>query len=196
MTLIAAVSDAKSVVIAADSKQISTDNRSGGGTTEKTVDKLIQLGSESVFWGYQGSSEIGEPFRDSINTAMPFKDWFDLTDRCGPELRSLNDIDPRIRAQSRPGTSVLFAGFLNGILDIIEIDQWGTFHPHPGYGFIGWGRLATQVGWIVAGEARSDLIERFRLTMDTVMAEIDGLGGPISAWHITRKGVSRAWPYP
>ena len=122
MTLLGAVRQGSNFLIASDGKQMVTDNHSWGMTSEP-VDKLLRIG-DSVVWGYQGAMDIGEAFREFVETSAPYQSWDRLAEVCGPSLRTLNYLQPD-PSQRRLGTAALFAGYLGGVGAIRVIDNFG-----------------------------------------------------------------------
>lgn len=192
VTLLAAAIDHKSstVLIAADSQLVRTDIRSEAASTHP-VDKLFVLGDRLAF-GYQGSVEIGEPFRQQVEARWEsFAGWLPFAAWCCAELRKANSADLR-----KP-TPALLAGFVGNKAGVVTLDATGNFRFADDAAFVGWGRVAAAVGWRLANRVipDQDFTTRFRSMMEETVSGLEGLEPPISAWRITAGGIERPWPF-
>lgn len=171
MTLLAAVKTHELVHVAADSLEVWQTAGYGG-----PADKLYQLGDHKVVWGYYGPDGPGCSIRKYVDERS-FVSWDDLAYHLEGAVALL---DREHRGVG--GFATLFAGFLK---DQWQIRVFGAHHlKSDDWCFVGQNRLATKVGWQVAGEA--DQESRLRRVMKTVIdASHPLLGPPLNMWRIT-----------
>jgi hypothetical protein len=190
VTLLGVLLAAEEVYVGADQAQIRYDNNSGEVWDRVPSAKLSQLGELPVVWGYWGDVQAGEAFRESVMTSPPISTWRELGQNLGPELRRLTqEREPRA-----PRIGALFAGFLEGRSNYLEIDQHGMcltgMDLQEECWFSGNGRIAARVGYETARRLQPEVAKtsHFAVAFEVTIEKVDILQGPLALWCVTKDG--------
>jgi 20S proteasome alpha/beta subunit len=129
MTIIAAINSDDCLILAADS---GVTHSSGYRTLRAKMDALATL---PIAWGYAGDEEGGEDFgrwmKATFLQQLPAS-WGELKDQAASVVASINGrrrarlAAARVTENSEDTTSVLLAGYVGGVREIVEIDDRGN----------------------------------------------------------------------
>ena len=183
VTLLAAVRDGESVVVAADSSVWHVD-RNMGASWEGTTVKFRPLRNTRALYGFHGEQTIGEPMGIQIEKSTAWARWPELVAVVGDRLREVNTVPCLPREQV---TSVLVAGYLEGELGIYRIEPYGRPEVDESPAFLGDGRVVAKTGWHIAEQAQPDMAveARLRLVMRHTVRQVGFLGFPVHFWRVT-----------
>lgn len=178
MTLLGAVLGDGCALIGADSlKRYPRENY--GTTTEK----LGPLPNENVVWGCYGAGEAIAEFQTEIAAHSQFVTWANVE-------YSLRNPAERLERKYflDGGLGVLFAGVLDDEWRIVAFGD-SLYRRTDDWCFLGNGRTAATVGWLVAQASAASLEDQFRLAMTVVVdACHPDLLPPVHLWKVTHAG--------
>ncbi len=187
VTLLAAVRDGESVVLAADSNVWHLDSNVSASWVGTAV-KFRRLRDTCALYGFYGEQSIGEPIGLQIERSTAWARWHELVPVVGDRLREANTVPGLPREQV---TSVLVAGYLEGELGIYRIGPYGTPEVDESPAFLGDGRIVAKTGWYIAEETQPDMAAdaRLRLVMRHTVHQVGFLGFPVRFWRVTTAGI-------
>lgn len=195
MTLLGAMRDGDSVLVAADSL-VSRSDAYGGASFVGTAVKfrrLRGLNDTFVLFGAYGDQDIGEPIALQLEVSQAWASWSELLNVAGDILRRTNGAlgMPRDRL-----TAVMVAGSLRGELGVHRIGYWGTAETEENPAFLGNGRVVAQVGWDIAAVAAPAMSneDRLRLVMRRTTMTVMPLGPPLHYWRVRTDGIEELAP--
>lgn len=190
MTLLAAVHDGKSALVAADSLGVWPGEGYG-----ESVDKLYRLGTQSVVWGYYGGSEQGDQYIEAVRRCVDkraFLSWDDLTYWLHDDAEALDR-----QYAVKGGFTALFAGCIKGEWRIAAFGAHQLTSPEGDWCFVGKNRLSAKVAWqsVAAVPNTATQEERMSQIMDaTISAGDPYLGLPLNMYRITPNQCVRVSP--
>jgi hypothetical protein len=191
LTLLGAVRDGDSVLVAADSSVWRSDGM-GSASYQGTATKFRRLRSQLpetlVLFGAYGDQDVGERIAAWLERSTAWGNWNELVRVAGDMLRRANTAEGVTKDAI---THAMVAGSIQGELGIERIGPYGATEANENPAFLGNGRVAAQVGWDIAAEAAPAMSneERLRLVMRRTTMAVVPLGPPLCYWRVTSDGV-------
>lgn len=194
MTLIAAMKGHGCLFLAADS-HVLDDGFS------MTVQKLEFLDDPPLAWGFAGDEGVGRAFGRrlrALGSRLP-RDWELLRDGAADELSRLNGRRKELAQQARAGhqpplATVLLAGYLSGVPNVLELDASGGWYFIEEHEFkaIGDGRTHARVVFATLTRGHAELPRDAALMteiMEMAATFAEGCAPPIRLLTITPERV-------
>lgn len=186
MTLLAAVRDGDdAMLVASDSAEVDSDNRSEAAEL-LLVDKLAPLSAHPLVWGWAGNGEVGGHIGAYLDSLRTIDEWASFAEGLGPAVAEANRKPWLTGPVTR--TECLVAGIVGGEVGVVAAKADGQTRVAYDFLFLGWGRVAARVGWLISADSFGSPRERFVRVLETTIREVHGLEPPIRLWRVSRSG--------